>query len=195
MPLTRPAYPSEFKAEAMRLYRTSGRSLKEIARNLGEHDLEELKRLRREVRILREKREILRKAIAFFAKKTDHIVTIYRESRGLYGVPRVQADLRSRYQIRCSKRRVSRLMRQAGLAGVNRGKKRQLSKRDASKTASPDLVERRFTATAPDRLGVADITQSPLPKAGYICLYLAVLIDLFFRKVIGWSMSGSMLSW
>jgi transposase len=136
MPLTRPAYPSEFKAEAVRLYRTSGRSLKEIARNLGEHDLEELKHLRCEVRILREKREILRKAIAFFAKKTNHIVTIYRESRGLYGVPRVQADLRSRYQIRCSKRRVSRLMGQAGLADVNRGKKRQLSKRDASKTAS-----------------------------------------------------------
>lgn len=116
----------------------------------------------------------------------DHIVTIHRESRGLYGAPRVQADLRSKYQIRCSKRRVARLMRQAGLAGVKRGKKRQLTKRDASKTASPDLVERRFTAVAPDRLWVADITQHATAEGW---LYLAVVIDLFSRKVIGWAMS------
>lgn len=77
-------------------------------------------------------------------------------------------------------------MRQAGLAGVKRGKKRQLTKRDASKTASPDLVERRFTAAAPDRLWVADIYQHATSEGW---LYLAVVIDLFSRKVIGWAMS------
>ncbi len=77
-------------------------------------------------------------------------------------------------------------MRQAGLAGVKRGKKRPLTKRDASKTASPDLVERRFTAAAPDRLWVADITQHATSEGW---LYLAVVIDLFSRKVIGWAMS------
>lgn len=75
-------------------------------------------------------------------------------------------------------------MRQAGLAGVKRGKKRQLTKRDASKTASPDLVERRFTAVAPDRLWVADITQHATAEGW---LYLAVVIDLFSRKVVGWA--------
>ena len=95
MPATKPAYPPEFRAEAVRLYRSSGRSLKSIADDLGmstnalrawvrraeadegpsgklsEDELTELKRLRREVRVLREEREILRKAAAFFAKETD----------------------------------------------------------------------------------------------------------------------------
>ncbi len=95
MPPTRPAYPAEFKTEAVSLYRTCGRSLKEIATDLrvsintlrawvrrveaderlsgkpSNNDLEELKSLRREVRILREEREISRKATAFFAKETN----------------------------------------------------------------------------------------------------------------------------
>lgn len=94
MPPTRPAYPAEFKNEAVRLYKESGRSLQEIASGLGvstnslrewvrrseveqgkrsglnQDEREELRRLQREVRILREEREILRKAAAFFARET-----------------------------------------------------------------------------------------------------------------------------
>jgi len=81
-----------------------------------------------------------------------YITTIHRESRGLYGAPRVQADLRRKYQLRCSKRRVAKLMRQAGLVGVRRGRKRKLTRRDPARTGSPDLVKREFTAPAPDRL-------------------------------------------
>lgn len=115
-----------------------------------------------------------------------HITTIHRESRGLYGAPRIQADLRRKYQLRCSKRRVARLMRQAGLVGVRRGKKRKLTKRDPLRAASPDLVERQFSAKAPDHLWVADITQHATSEGW---LYLAVVLDIFSRKVVGWSMS------
>lgn len=95
MPKSHPPYPSEFKAEAVRLYRTSGKSLQEVASDLGmstnslrewvrrveveegnreglsQDDREELRRLRRENCILKEEREILRKATAFFVRETD----------------------------------------------------------------------------------------------------------------------------
>lgn len=77
-------------------------------------------------------------------------------------------------------------MRQANLVGVRHGKRRRLTKRDSTKTASPDLVERQFTAASPDHRWVADITQHPTAEGW---LYLAVVIDIFSRKVVGWAMS------
>ena len=77
-------------------------------------------------------------------------------------------------------------MREAGLAGVSRRKGPRTTRRDPKARPAPDLVERRFEAEAPDRLWVADITYVPT-AAGF--LYLAVVLDVFSRRVVGWSMA------
>ena len=78
-------------------------------------------------------------------------------------------------------------MREAGLAGVSRRKGPRTTRRDPQARPAPDLVERRFVAEAPDRLWVADITYVPT-AAGF--LYLAVVLDVFSRRVVGWSMAN-----
>ena len=85
------------------------------------------------------------------------------------------------------RKRIARLMRRAGLRGISRRKGTRTTVRDARARAVPDLVERDFTADAPDRLWVADITYIPT-WAGF--LYLAVVLDAFSRRVVGWSMAN-----
>ena len=80
------------------------------------------------------------------------------------------------------RKRVARLMRCAGLRGISRRKGTRTTTRDARARAAPDLVERDFTADAPDRLWVADITYIPT-WAGF--LFLAVVLDAFSRRVVG----------
>ena len=82
---------------------------------------------------------------------------IHTESRETYGAPRIHAELRAQ-GVRVSRNRVARLMRQAGLAGVSRRRKRRTTKRDPGAEPAPDLVNRDFTASRPDELWVADIT-------------------------------------
>jgi transposase InsO family protein len=113
------------------------------------------------------------------------IIKIHRESGGTYGAPRIHAELRMEYGIRCSKKRVARLMRQANLVGVHCRRLKGCTKRDPARPSYPDLVQRSFTATAPNQLWVADITQH---ATGEGWLYLAVVIDVFPRTVVGWSM-------
>ena len=109
---------------------------------------------------------------------------IHTGSRGTYGAPRIHAELRAQ-GVRVGRKRVARLMRQAGLAGVSRRRKKGTTKRDPSAEPAPDLVERNFTASKPDELWVADITYIP---TGEGFLYLAVVIDAFSRRVVGWAM-------
>ena len=109
---------------------------------------------------------------------------IHTESRETYGAPRIHAELRAQ-GVRVGRKRVARLMRQAGLAGVSRRRKKGTTKRDPSAEPAPDLVERNFTASKPDELWVADITYIP---TGEGFLYLAVVIDAFSRRVVGWAM-------
>jgi len=87
--------------------------------------------------------------------------------------------------IRCSKKRVARLMRKANLVGVHRRRLKGCTVRDPARPSYPDLVQRSFTATAPNQLWVADITQH---ATGEGWLYLATVIDVFSRVVAGWSM-------
>ena len=90
---------------------------------------------------------------------TERIKAIHTKSRGIYGAPRVHAELYRKHQIRCSRKRVARLMREAGLVGVDRRRKWGSTRRDPARPSYSDLVQRSFTPNTPDRLWVADITQ------------------------------------
>jgi putative transposase len=86
-----------------------------------------------------------------------NIKEVHEESRGTYGAPRIWADLRDRGVV-CSRQRVARLLRLAGLQGCHRRKGPAAPRRTPGPPSAPDLVQRQFTAAAPDRLWVADIT-------------------------------------
>jgi len=121
-------------------------------------------------------------------KLTLEIKEWHARSRGTYGSPRILEDLREQGR-RVGCKRVARLMRAAGLRGVSRRKWITTTIRDARVRPAEDLVNRRFVATAPDQLWVADITQIPT-WAG--TLYLAVVLDVFSRRAVGWSMATHM---
>ena len=122
-------------------------------------------------------------------EKTDQaleaeIGEIHRWSRGTYGVPRMHAELRARGR-RVGRKRVARLMRRRGLQGVTRRKGTFTTVRERDARPAPDLVDRNFVVPGPDQLWVADITYIPT-WAGF--LYLAVVIDAWSRRVVGWAM-------
>jgi putative transposase len=118
------------------------------------------------------------------ATLTMKIHTIHLESRGTYGAPRVHAELAAQGVV-VGRKRVARLMRRAQLRGVTRRKWITTTTRAPDATPTPDLVHRQFTATGRDQLWVADITYVPT-GAGY--LYLAVVLDVWSRRVVGWAM-------
>lgn len=119
------------------------------------------------------------------AALTSRIADAHAASRGTYGAPRIHAELRAA-GIGCGRKRVARLMRRAGLAGVRRRRFVRTTLRDPQATAAPDLVQRHFARDAPDRLWVADITYLPT-AAGF--LYLAAILDAWSRRVVGWAMA------
>jgi len=116
---------------------------------------------------------------------TKKICEIHKRSRATYGSPRIWADLRLGAGIRVSRKRVERLMRQAGIQGVvRRGK--GTTRRNPDVQPSDDLVNREFTVDGPDRLWVADITEHPTREGK---VYLAAVIDAWNRECIGWSIT------
>lgn len=119
------------------------------------------------------------------AALTEEIRRIHTASRGTYGLPRIHFDLVASGQ-RVGHNRVARLMHAAGLAGVSRRKAPTTTIREPEARPAPDLVERDFSASGPNRLWVADITYVPT-QAGF--LYLAVVLDVWSRRVVGWSMA------
>lgn len=120
------------------------------------------------------------------ASLTATIRQIHAGSRGTYGAPRILAELAEAHGLRCSRKRVARLMRCAELVGVCRRRRTGTTHRDETTAPSDDLVHRAFTASAPDRLWVADITYLPTWQ-GF--LYLAVVLDACSRRVVGWAMA------
>jgi putative transposase len=114
------------------------------------------------------------------------IRVVHGRSGGTYGAPRVHAQLR-RDGIRTSRKRVARLMGQAGLQGAFLRKRWRCSTRqDPRATPAPDLVDRNFTADAPNRLWVADISRIPTGEGP---LWLASVRDAFSRRIVGWKAS------
>jgi len=116
---------------------------------------------------------------------TNTIVDIHRMSRRSYGSPRVHAELRLGEGIACSRKRVARLMAQAGVAGIHRRKRGGCTRRDGTEP-SDDLVNRAFDPAEPDRLWVMDVTEHPTGEGK---VYLATVIDAFSRRVVGWSIA------
>jgi putative transposase len=125
------------------------------------------------------------------AHLTDTIVDIWRMSRRSYGSPRVHAELRLGQDVRCSKKRIERLMREAGICGIYRRRHRGCTRRDLSAEPSDDLVNRQFDPGGPDQLWVMDVTEHPTPEGK---LYLAVVLDAFSRIVVGWSIADHVRS-
>jgi transposase InsO family protein len=114
---------------------------------------------------------------------------VHAGSRGRYGSPRVHAALRAE-GVRAGRHRVAHLMRQYGIAArrPRRGLPRTTDSRHALPVA-PNLLQRQFTAPAPNRVWLTDLTYI---RTGEGWLYLAVVLDLFSRKVVGWAMAEHM---
>jgi putative transposase len=256
-PRARRSFSAEFKAETIELIRTSGKTIGQVCRDLdltetavrrwvqqAEIDAgkrpglttaerAELAELRRENRILREEREILKSrgllregddAVSRYrftaSEKAGHSVVrlcrllrvapsgyyawkkrapsgralanaalaariraVHERSRGTYGSPRVHAELRAAGPV--GRKRVARLMREAGLAGCRPRGFRRTTTPDPTAQAD-DLVRRDFRPAAPDRLWVADITYVRTDEGW---LYLAAILDACSRRVVGWSLA------
>jgi transposase InsO family protein len=114
----------------------------------------------------------------------EEIRRVHGESRGRYGSPRVHAALRAEGR-QIGRNRVARLMHHHGVCA--RRKRRFCRTTDSSHDfpLAPNLLGRRFTASAPDRIWLADITYIPTAEGW---LYLAVVLDMFSRRVVGWAM-------
>jgi putative transposase len=120
---------------------------------------------------------------------TGKIEAIHRRSKGVYGSPPIHAELAQEHGIRVGRKRVARLMRCAGLHGATLRRFVITTRPDIGARAAVDRVQRRFYAEAPDRLWVADMTYVPT-WSGF--LYLAMVLDVYSRRVVGWAMDTSM---
>lgn len=116
----------------------------------------------------------------------EQIRLSHERSDGTYGAPRILEDLRD-WGHPVGQKRVARLMRAAGIVGVSRRRGVRTTRRADDGQLAPDLVQRHFTASAPNALWVADITYIPT-WAGF--LYLAIVLDAFSRRIVGWAMAG-----
>ena len=120
------------------------------------------------------------------ARLLARIRTLHASSRGTYGAPRIHVQL-AHEGMHVGRKRVARLMRVAGLCGASRRRWKHTTHPRAGARRAPDLVRRHFSAAAPNVLWVADATYIP---TGEGFLYLAVVLDVFSRRIVGWAMSN-----
>jgi putative transposase len=120
------------------------------------------------------------------AQLTEEIGQVFRFHRERYGSPRIHTELKDQGRT-CSRKRVARLMREAGISAKGPRRRVLTTKRDVSHPVAPNLLNRDFTATEPNKKWTTDITYIPTAQGW---LYLAVILDLSSRIVVGWSMSG-----
>ena len=118
-----------------------------------------------------------------------HIERIHAESRGTYGWPRVHAELTLGLGMVVNHKRVARLMREAGIQGLYRRRRRGCTVRDLQAEPYLDLVDRDFVVEGPDEIWCTDITEHPTREGKVYC---AAVIDAFSRKVVGWSIDNNM---
>ena len=118
-----------------------------------------------------------------------HIRQIHQESRGTYGWPRVTAELRLGMGLAVNHKRVARLMREAGIQGVYRRRRRGCTISDPAAQRAEDLVERQFTVDQADRLWITDITEHPTEEGKVYC---AAVMDAYSRRIVGWSIAAHM---
>jgi transposase InsO family protein len=119
------------------------------------------------------------------AKLTEMIRGIHEQSRRIYGSPRIYATLQQR-GIACGRHRVARLMREEGIRSKTKRRFRSIATKREEAPAAPNRLERRFTATRPNRVWASDIT---IVRTAEGWLHLAIVLDLFSRKVVGWATS------
>ena len=117
-----------------------------------------------------------------------HIRAVHAETRGEYGWPRVWKELLAR-GIRVGKERVRKLMKLHGIKARGKRKFKATTDSDHKLPVAENLLDREFTPAAPDRVWTSDITYVATDEGW---LYLAVVIDLFSRQVVGWSMKPHM---
>ena len=116
------------------------------------------------------------------------IKAIHKENRGVYGSPRIHEELKER-EIHVSKNRVARLMRENGICAKQKKKYKATTDSNHNHPVAPNLLDRNFEADGPNQKWLADITFIPTSEGW---LYLAAILDLYSKLVVGWSMSSRM---
>jgi putative transposase len=118
-----------------------------------------------------------------------YIEKIHEESRGTYGWPRVHAELTLGLGMAVNHKRVARLMREAGIQGLYRRRRRGCTVRDPHAEPYADLVDRDFVVDGPDELWCTDITEHPTAEGKVYC---AAVLDTYSRRIVGWSIDDNM---
>jgi len=115
---------------------------------------------------------------------TERIKDAYDTNRGVYGSPRIHAELKAQ-GIYCGRKRIARLMQEKGISAQRKRRKARTTNSNHTSPVAPNLLERDFTAHAPNKKWVADITFIATYEGW---LYLAGVLDTYSRKLIGWAM-------